>query len=71
MTTLRSRGYAAMISGAGPSVVVLGRDRHIRELAEQAAPGFQNAVVEHRTRCSRHYGGASSRPIRLNRRGEC
>jgi homoserine kinase len=45
MTTLRSKGYAAMISGAGPSVLVLGRDRHIHELAEQAAPGFRARLL--------------------------
>lgn len=45
MTTLRSRGYAAMISGAGPSVLVLGRNRQLDELAEQPAPGFQMRLL--------------------------
>jgi homoserine kinase len=45
MTTLRSRGYAAMISGAGPSVLVLGRSRRLDELAEQATPGFQMRLL--------------------------
>jgi homoserine kinase len=46
MTTLRSKGYAAMISGAGPSVLVLGRDRHIDELGQYAAPGFQTRLLD-------------------------
>jgi homoserine kinase len=45
MTTLRGQGYAAMISGAGPSVLVLGRDRHVDELGEHAAPGFQTRLL--------------------------
>jgi homoserine kinase len=45
MTTLRSRGYAAMISGAGPSVLVLGRSRRLDELAGQPAPGFQMRLL--------------------------
>jgi homoserine kinase len=71
MTTLRSRGYAAMISGAGPSVLVLGREHHIHELAEQAAPGFQTRLLNigHGARVTMAL--ASSRPIRLNRQGEC
>ncbi len=41
MTALRGRGYAAAISGSGPSVLVLGRDRQLAGLAEHPAPGFQ------------------------------
>jgi homoserine kinase len=46
MTTLRSKGYAAMISGAGPSVLVLGRDRHIDELGKHPARGFQTRLLD-------------------------
>jgi homoserine kinase len=46
MTALRSRGYAAAISGSGPSVLVLGRNRQLAGLAEQPAPGFQMRLLD-------------------------
>jgi homoserine kinase len=46
MTTLRGQGYAAMISGAGPSVLVLGRDRRLDKLAELPVPGFEMRLLD-------------------------
>lgn len=40
MKSLRGQGFAAMISGAGPSVLVLGRQRDLAVLQDQHAPGF-------------------------------
>jgi homoserine kinase len=40
MKSLRGQGLAAMISGAGPSVLVLGRHRDLAVLQDQLAPGF-------------------------------
>jgi homoserine kinase len=60
MTTLRSRGYAAMISGAGPSVLVLGRSRQLDELAEQPAPGFQMCLLN----VGRGARSVTTRPVR-------
>jgi homoserine kinase len=39
--TLRSKGFAAVISGAGPAVLVLGRSVELDPLASVHAPGFQ------------------------------
>jgi homoserine kinase len=41
MTSLRAQGFAAMISGAGPAVLVLGRADQLAALAGFRAPGFQ------------------------------
>ena len=40
MKSLRGQGFAAMISGAGPSVLVLGRQPHLAPLQDQQAAGF-------------------------------
>jgi homoserine kinase len=40
MTSLRGRGFAAMICGAGPSVLVLGRQADLAALEDQEAIGF-------------------------------
>jgi homoserine kinase len=40
MKSLRGRGFAAMISGAGPSVLVLGRKADLAALEDQQATGF-------------------------------
>jgi homoserine kinase len=40
MKSLRGQGLAAMISGAGPSVLVLGRQADLRSLQDQQATGF-------------------------------
>jgi homoserine kinase len=40
MTSLRGRGFAAMISGAGPSVLVLGSKADLAALEDQQAAGF-------------------------------
>jgi homoserine kinase len=40
MKSLRGQGFAAMISGAGPSVLVLGRHRDLAVLQDQYAAGF-------------------------------
>jgi homoserine kinase len=47
MTALRAQGFAAVISGAGPAVLVLGRADQLATLAGFRAPGFhlrQSAV---------------------------
>jgi homoserine kinase len=41
MTSLRAHGFAAVISGAGPSVLVLGRADRLAQLSGFRAPGFQ------------------------------
>jgi homoserine kinase len=41
MQELRGRGFAAVISGAGPTVLVLGADEDLRPLAQQGHPGFR------------------------------
>jgi homoserine kinase len=40
MKQLRGAGFAAVISGAGPSVLVLGRTAQLAALADQTARGF-------------------------------
>ncbi len=40
MKRLRSKGFAAVISGAGPSVLILGRAADLEALAEETTPGF-------------------------------
>lgn len=45
MTGLRSEGYAALISGAGPTVLVLGSDRHLDRLPDVATPGFRRYAL--------------------------
>jgi homoserine kinase len=40
MTSLRGQGFAAMISGAGPSVLVLGSKADLAALEDQQAAGF-------------------------------
>jgi homoserine kinase len=40
MKSLRGQGFAAMISGAGPSVLVLGRKADLAALEDQQATGF-------------------------------
>jgi homoserine kinase len=40
MKSLRGQGFAAMISGAGPSVLVLGRKADLAALEDQRAAGF-------------------------------
>jgi homoserine kinase len=40
MKSLRGQGFAAMISGAGPTVLVLGRQRDLAVLQDQHAAGF-------------------------------
>jgi homoserine kinase len=46
MKSLRSKGYAAVISGAGPSVLVLGRRPALAQLAAEPAPGFALRVLD-------------------------
>jgi homoserine kinase len=40
MKRLRGEGYAAVISGAGPSVLVLGRAEDLQALATEVVTGF-------------------------------
>jgi homoserine kinase len=40
MKSLRGKGFAAMISGAGPSVLVLGRHSDLAAVGDHEAPGF-------------------------------
>jgi homoserine kinase len=40
MKSLRGRGFAAMISGSGPTVLVLGRHEDLAALQDQHVPGF-------------------------------
>src|SRR5215212_7277494 len=40
MKSLRGQGFAAMISGAGPSVMVLGRQTDLAVLQDRHVPGF-------------------------------
>lgn len=46
LSDLRRHGWAAVISGAGPSVLVLGRTSDLAGLAQTAAPGFVGRAVE-------------------------
>lgn len=46
LTELRRRGWAAVISGAGPSVLVLGPAAGLDALAELATPEFVGRAVE-------------------------
>lgn len=41
LKSLRGRGYAAVISGAGPTVMVLGRAADLTQLTPDVAPGFR------------------------------
>ncbi|HEX8509957.1 MAG TPA: hypothetical protein VF635_10760, partial [Propionibacteriaceae bacterium] len=41
MQELRGRGYAAVISGAGPTVLVLGRAADLSEIENESKPGFR------------------------------
>jgi hypothetical protein len=41
VTALRAAGYAAVVSGAGPSVLVLGRVTQLAGLDTFPAPGFE------------------------------
>jgi homoserine kinase len=52
MKSLRSEGYAATLSGAGPSVLVLGSDRHLDSLSDVNAEGFRRHAL--------HVGAAAS-----------
>lgn len=45
MKSLRSEGFAATISGAGPSVLVLGSDRHLDRLSEASYQGFRRHAL--------------------------
>ncbi|WP_028708619.1 homoserine kinase [Propionicicella superfundia] len=45
MKSLRSEGYAATLSGAGPSVLVLGSDRHLDALSDVNAEGFRRHAL--------------------------
>jgi homoserine kinase len=45
LTRLRERGYAAVISGAGPTVLVLGLGSDLEALRADPAPGFRIKVV--------------------------
>jgi homoserine kinase len=40
MTSLRAQGFAAVVSGAGPALLVLGRADQLADLAGFRAPGF-------------------------------
>jgi homoserine kinase len=46
MKSLRGKGFAAMISGAGPSVLVLGRKGDLAALEDQRATGFALRLSE-------------------------
>lgn len=58
LKSLRGQGYAAVISGAGPTVMVLGRSADLADLATRAPSGFRvvktragkaaTVVTEHR-----------------------
>ncbi len=41
LKSLRGQGYAAVISGAGPTVMVLGRAADLTQLTPDVAPGFR------------------------------
>jgi homoserine kinase len=45
MRSLRAEGLAAVISGAGPSVLVLGRDRDLLGWEQRALPGFRTVAT--------------------------
>lgn len=45
MTRLRDQGHAAVIAGAGPTVLVMGRRDTLTELATSAQPGFRTALL--------------------------
>jgi homoserine kinase len=45
MKSLRSEGFAATISGAGPSVLVLGSDRHLDALSDVSFEGFRRHAL--------------------------
>ncbi len=45
MKSLRSEGFAATISGAGPSVLVMGSDRHLDRLSEVNYQGFRRHAL--------------------------
>ncbi len=45
MKLLRGQGHAAVISGAGPSVLVLGSTSEVETLAQQSFPGFRSRAA--------------------------
>jgi len=45
MKRLRDRGLAAVISGAGPSVLVLGRAADLKALNDEPVSGFSLRLV--------------------------
>jgi len=45
MKRLRDRGLAAVISGAGPSVLVLGRAADLKALNDEPVSGFSFRLV--------------------------
>ncbi len=45
LTELRGRGHAAVIAGAGPTVLVLGERDRLAELAEVNRPGFRAELL--------------------------
>ena len=45
LTDLRGHGYAAVISGAGPSVLVLGQDSAMQSLTQVVPRGFRSVRV--------------------------
>lgn len=45
MKLLRGLGHAAVISGAGPTVLVLGRATDLKPLAERSFPGFRSRTA--------------------------
>jgi homoserine kinase len=45
MKSLRGRGFAAMISGAGPTVLVLGRQADLAVLQNQQTAGFSVRLI--------------------------
>lgn len=46
MTSLRGSGYAAVISGAGPSVLVLGHEDGLAPIRGLAVPGFRRVPAQ-------------------------
>jgi homoserine kinase len=46
MQELRGQGHAAVISGAGPSVLVLGRSSDLADLAQDLRPGFRTVTAQ-------------------------
>jgi hypothetical protein len=46
MEDLRAAGHAAVISGAGPTVLVLGPAARVDQLSEQSVPRFRTVLTE-------------------------